>query len=125
MKFCDNCNNIYYISIEETGSNNLTYYCRNCGKVDSILTEEGVCVLNTQFKKNVQNFNHIINKYTKMDPTLPRIYNMKCPNSNCITNHSENKIPVEIIYMRYDDNNMKYLYICSTCDITWKTDDNK
>jgi DNA-directed RNA polymerase subunit M/transcription elongation factor TFIIS len=27
--------------------------------------------------------------------------------------------------MRYDDENMKYLYLCVTCDMTWKTDDSK
>ena len=28
-------------------------------------------------------------------------------------------------YIRYDDANLKYIYICSTCDTTWKTDDSK
>ena len=31
----------------------------------------------------------------------------------------------DIIYLRYDDENMKYLYICSSCNFTWKTDDKK
>ena len=26
-------------------------------------------------------------------------------------------------YYTYDDVNLKYLYICSTCDTVWKTDD--
>ena len=118
MKFCDNCNNIYYIKIDETGSNQLTYYCRNCGNVDSILTEEGVCVLNKQYKKNVQNFNHIINKYTKLDPTLPRNNQIKCPNIECSTNTKE--VERENIYLRYDEVNIKYLYLCCICDTSWK-----
>jgi hypothetical protein len=28
-----------------------------------------------------------------------------------------------VIYIRYDDDNMKYLYMCVTCDTVWKTDD--
>jgi len=49
---------------------------------------------------------------------------MKCPNAACKTNVDKIARP-EIIYMRYDDDNMKYLYLCVTCDTVWKTDDSK
>lgn len=124
MKFCNQCSNMLYISIDENDTNKLIYYCRNCGEKDESITDEGVCVLNTQLKKGEQKFNHIINKYTKLDPTLPRIYNIKCPNSACKSNVDDKGHP-EIIYIRYDDNNLKYLYLCSECDHIWKTDDNK
>lgn len=125
MKFCSNCDNMYYIGIDKNDTDKLIYYCRNCGNIDNTITEEGVCVLDTQFKKNKQKYNHIINPYTKFDPTLPRIYNIRCPNNNCSTNSTENSKPAEVIYMRYDDVNLKYIYICSTCDTVWKTDDKK
>jgi DNA-directed RNA polymerase subunit M/transcription elongation factor TFIIS len=112
---------MYYIGINATDANQLTYYCRNCKHKDETVTEEGICVLDTQFKQGEQKFNHIINKYTKMDPTLPRIYNMKCPNEECKSNLA--KTVPEIIYMRYDDANLKYLYICTECDTTWKTNE--
>ena len=124
MKFCNQCSNMLYISIDENDTNKLIYYCRNCGEKDESITDEGVCVLNTQLKKGEQKFNHIINKYTKLDPTLPRIYNLKCPNSACKSNVYDKGNP-EVIYIRYDDNNLKYLYLCSECDNIWKTDDNK
>lgn len=127
MKFCKECNNMLYIGIDAEDSNKLTYYCRNCGTVDDTTATEGHCVLNTQLKKGEQKFYHIINQYTKMDPTLPRINNIKCPNESCITNStgSDKKEKPEIIYMRYDDNNLKYVYICADCDLIWKTDDRK
>ena len=125
MKFCNHCSNMLYISIDETDTNKLIYYCRNCGEKDYSITEEGVCILNSQLKKGEQKFNHIINKYTKLDPTLPRIYNIKCPNNSCKSNSSSEKEYPEIIYIRYDDNNLKYLYLCCDCDNIWKTDDNK
>ena len=78
-------------------------------------------ILFVQLKKSKQEFTHIINKYTKLDPTLPRVSNILCANAECSTN-TENK-PREIIYLRYDDTNMKYVYLCSTCDIVWKTED--
>ena len=130
MKFCNVCDNMYYISINSEDENKLIYYCKNCGNKDSTI-EEVVCVLNTDLKKKKQTFNHLINKYTKLDPTLPRIYNMQCPNPSCSTKNNvegeeKKNMPDEkneIIYMRYDDDNMKYLYICTICDTVWKTDD--
>ena len=129
MKFCIHCSNMLYIKIDESDSNNIAYYCRNCGHVDTTVAEEGVCVMRTQLRKGGQKFNHIINRYTKLDPTLPRIYNMKCPRLECKTNEqatsskeeTSEKGPkeTEIIYMRYDDDKMKYLYICAECDHVW------
>jgi len=129
MKFCEVCNNMYYIGIDEKDGNMLTYYCRNCGHKDATLATENTCVLNTQLKRGEQKFNHIINQYTKLDPTIPRIYNMKCPNAMCKTNHDgsgsgSGSDKTEVLYIRYDDDNMKYLYMCTTCDTTWKTDDS-
>ena len=74
-----------------------------------------------QLKKSEQEFSHIINKYTKLDPTLPRVSNILCPNADCLTNKED--VPREIIYIRYDDKNMKYVYLCSSCDTVWKTED--
>ena len=121
MKFCTVCDNMYYIGTNVNDPNQLTYYCRNCKHKDDTITEEGVCVLDTQLRRGEQKFNHIINKYTKLDPTLPRIYNIHCPNEECKTNLEKTK--AEVIYLRYDDNSPKYLYICSDCDTTWKTND--
>ena len=125
MRFCNNCNNMLYLGINPDDSNELTYYCRFCGNTDNMVSESGICVLNTQFSQSEQKFNHIINEFTKLDPTLPRINNVKCPNDHCQTNdisdaHKENP---EVIYIRYDDSNLKYLYMCTTCDTTWKTGD--
>ena len=118
MKFCSQCQNMCYLSIDDTNSNELLYYCRVCGHKDTHLTQEGIVVMKTQVKKSEQKFNHMVNKYTKYDPTLPRRSNMKCPNVDCTNDN-------DIIYLRYDDDNMKYLYICPMCDTNWKTDDNK
>jgi len=119
MKFCSECNNMYYIKINTEDENSLIYYCRFCGHEDNEPAENGVVVLRTDYKKSEQQFSHMINRYIKHDNTLPRITNMKCPNEACATAESD------VIYLRYDDDNMKYLYICANCDTTWKTDDNK
>ena len=71
-----------------------------------------------KIKKSEQSFNHIINKYTKYDPTLPRINNILCPNPDCETNKGDKER--EIIYIRYDDINMKYVYLCYECNTVWR-----
>lgn len=119
MHFCSNCDNMYYIRINSEDPNKLIYYCRHCGKEDNLLAVDNVCVSKTQIKKTEQSFDHIINKYTKLDPSLPRINNILCPNADCATNTKKKER--EIIYIRYDDTNMKYVYLCSECDTIWKT----
>ena len=124
MHFCTDCNNMYYIRINPEDTNKHVYYCRNCGKEDDNLAVDNVCVLKTQIKQGEQSFGHIINKYTKLDPTLPRVNNVLCPNTECATNKDgKDKVDREIIYIRYDDTNMKYVYICAECDRVWKTND--
>jgi len=121
MHFCTECENMYYIRIDAENPNKLIYYCRNCGNEDKLLTTDNVCISSTQIKKGEQGFSHIINKYTKLDPTLPRVSKILCPNPECGTNKKDEKR--EIIYIRYDDTNMKYIYLCSTCDTIWKTEE--
>ena len=123
MHFCSQCSNMYYISIDSEDPNKLIYYCRNCGNKDITISVKDVTVSKVQLKKSEQEFSHIINRYTKLDPTLPRVSNILCPNPDCLTNKEKDALPREIIYIRYDDVNMKYVYVCSTCDIVWKTED--
>jgi DNA-directed RNA polymerase subunit M/transcription elongation factor TFIIS len=112
---------MYYIRINSDDPNKLVYYCRNCGNEDKLLAVENVCVSKTQIKKSEQSFTHIINQYTKLDPTLPRINTILCPNPDCATN--TNNVEREIIYIRYDETNMKYIYLCCICDTVWKTNE--
>ncbi len=227
---------MYYLKIrDDDGGNSLNYYCRNCGHEDTTLTAETICVSETQLRRSEQKYTHMVNEYTKFDPTLPRINTIKCPNQECSSNgghkgpsggnngidvqamgvfsseggagkkkteaqatvaaavaqatvaaegekttkkiigsknktaktlakeeaeeekeeketakkeataakkffaeeekeEQENKIKTthsiskktenerEVIYIRYDDINMKYVYLCVHCDTTWKTD---
>jgi len=121
MHFCSNCSNMYYIRINSEDPNKLVYYCRKCGNEDQFVSIKNVCVSKTQIKKTEQTFSHNINKYTKLDPTLPRINTVLCPNQNCSTNTDGE--PREIIYIRYNDKDMKYIYLCSQCDTVWKTNE--
>lgn len=184
MHFCTKCDNMYYIRIgaaapggddggtsqaPQQDASSLYHYCRNCGHEAKI--EKTICVSKLQLKHRAQSYSNVINKYTKLDPTLPRIHNIKCPNSQCKSNPSvvsaaaikmkprgglmndeeeeeeeayedldvdvdvdvgaasagefaftaREVEPREVIYIRYDEVNMKYVYMCTVCDTVWNT----
>jgi len=123
MKFCELCDNMYYIKIGENSTNELVYYCRFCKNVDTLATTEGISVIKELYRQDDNKGTQLINEYTKMDPTLPRLHNLKCPNTECNTNESDGK-QAEIIYIRINDKDLKYMYLCNTCDFTWKTNEN-
>lgn len=136
MHFCEKCNNMYYLKVADDDGDKLIYYCRNCGFEDGILTKDNICVLDTVIHQKTQRYKQVINEYTKHDPTLPRLNNIRCPNESCVSNtgaesmESGDEDPStsdksrEVIYIRYDDINMKYIYMCVKCDTIWKTDEN-
>ena len=124
MHFCKICENMYYIRLKDDDSNSLIYYCRKCGNEDNTTINMSKSILKQVINGNNDNKStSYINKYTKFDRTLPRINYIKCPNSSCITNNSDfDSNTKEIIYIRYDNISMKYLYLCSHCDTSWKTE---
>lgn len=134
MHFCTVCQNMYYIRLTGENKDQLIYYCRKCGHEDDelIASLENVCVSQTQLKASVSSYEHIINKYTKLDPTLPHINNIKCPNTACASNEStdetkdgDDQKEADILYLRYDDTNMKFVYLCTECNTVWKSADDK
>jgi len=158
MHFCTECDNMYYIRLTDT--NGIVYYCRNCGHEDDTITIDNVVVSHTSLKSGKNQYAHVVNKYTKLDPTLPRISTILCPNMECPCNRNHNPtqyadraaivgtaeediagagaavgvtvgaagaaaddaVPREVIYLRYDDINMKYIYLCAVCNTIWNTE---
>jgi len=133
MHFCSVCSNMNYISI--TPENELQYYCRNCGHVDDTIASDNICVskVNVKHTTTPQTFSQVVNKYTKLDPTLPRINTIRCPNDECPSNRKsesgaagggdvKKEKKSEVIYLRYDDTNLKYVYLCAKCDKVWNTE---
>lgn len=123
MHFCNECGNMYYIRLNEKDENKLVYYCKKCGNENNQITEDNMCVSVTNLKRQENKYYHIVNKYTKLDKTLPRLNNIKCPNDECSSNHEneQTRVKNEIIYMRYDNEDIKYVYICVNCDSIWTT----
>ena len=120
MNFCKNCDNMYYMKInddeksEELGK--LIYYCRNCGHEETNVNLHNLCI--SRYEENNAQKTNKINEYTKYDPTLPHSHTIKCPNEECVSNGKVGAMS-DVIYMRVDDINMKYIYLCVYFNTNW------
>ena len=121
MKFCPTCRYYLYLSEVDTptgdGTKTLMRVCRNCGYQE---VDEGGLVLETDLKeKTSEGYKILMNEFTKSDPTLPHLDTIKCPKEECPTNTSGTK--KDVIYLKYDAVNLKFLYICNVCDTHWRS----
>ena len=112
LSFCVHCKNLLYLKINS--SENVQYYCRFCGHVEEI-TGKGVIVAYKKTHVNKNDWRRHINEYTKYDPTLPRTSEIKCPSEKCSGCD-------EVIKIRYDEQAMKFAYLCASCDCAWVTE---
>ena len=122
---------MFYVKLSNYDNNKLTYYCRNCGTNNDDILADNICVSKINLNNNSQKIDLFVNKYTKLDPTLPRTNSIKCPNEKCSSNNVDGDVSIsnkkqeqEVLYIRYDDINMKYIYVCCICDYIWKTNLN-
>ena len=114
IRFCDICDNKLYHQID---SDSLVYFCRVCGEKTKAVND--VCVLNINYSNDDSKpIEHVINKYTKHDPSLPHI-SLPCPSEKCKSNLESNNQKPDIIYIRYNNEQMKHIYMCTLCDFTW------
>ena len=112
MHFCEICENMLYLK-----NDTLQYYCRNCGEVSNSKIDK--CVYSSEYIKDDLANRYLDNPHILDDPTLPRLKKIKCINKDCICN-TNNDIDSEIIYIKYNNENLKYLYICTHCKTSWK-----
>ena len=115
MEFCKKCDNMYYMQKNDDGQ--LVHFCKNCCYEDSeIIKTSNLKVY--EYSVGNDDANMRINEYTRFDPTLPHVNSIKCPNLECSSNKGEDK--QDVIYIRIDDKNMKYTYLCYNCNFVWK-----
>lgn len=135
MRFCPICNNMYYLAISKTipaedivadtpGEDILVHFCRRCNHEERLKDDKDDVVYVVGSESNAlgdKAYENCINEYTKYDPTLLRVKDIKCCNETCDTNNDSDALQKrEIVLVRYDDANMKYCCICATCDYTWE-----
>jgi DNA-directed RNA polymerase subunit M/transcription elongation factor TFIIS len=113
--FCPTCK--YYLYLDQDGKT-LRRICRNCGYQEE--DKKGGLVLELDLKeKTSEGYKILINEFTKQDPTLPHVNSIKCPNSGCESNTSGKER--DVIYLKYDAVNLKFIYICNVCNTQWRS----
>lgn len=124
MKFCPTCRNYLYLDVYNKPTEGekvvpmLRRVCRNCG-YQSVDSERGL-VLETNLKETTsEGYHALVNEFTKLDPTLPHVDTLKCPKAECPSNVGDKKR--DVIYIKYDPVELKFLYICNVCDARWKS----
>jgi DNA-directed RNA polymerase subunit M/transcription elongation factor TFIIS len=111
------CKNMLYIEVEDAeGIPSLKHYCKNCKY--SRTSGRGEKSISDKSKLNTSDiaYKSYMTPFIKYDPTLPRVNNVKCTNTECKASKNE------VIYIKYDGDNLKFLYHCCHCGHFWKLD---
>ena len=117
INFCNNCDNIMFVYSDESQTQ-LYLGCKVCGEKTEYTGEKSIYKNNFKLD-NSETINN--NKYLTYDNTLPVLKsnkNIKCPNETC-TSITEN-LSSNITYVKFNEKDMKYLYICRYCGQKWK-----
>lgn len=137
MKFCKVCDNMLYVKVDT--DEGLTFYCKNCnfshvqkkdGETLPVSTSrmtldaqrstlDDNCVIDINYSDDARNYSVFMTPNIKYDMTLPRVNNIPCPRCEETKRKGEN----EVIYIKYDPINMKYLYFCCNCEHFWRQDE--
>ena len=117
MEFCDNCDNMLYIKNNE--DNDLVKFCKHCSFSKIENTSKCIKISETKYSEDDLLYNQNINNYLRYDPTLRRIrdINITCPNTEKCNKSVDEQ---QVLYIKYDNKNMKYLYVCDHCGNIWK-----
>ena len=118
MEFCKLCDNMLFIKREVTDEQDkLINYCKNCSNSVELKSDnKSILIFENNYEKEKINYKLFVNPYIKYDPTLPRVNNLVCPNAKCTKKKNQDN---EVIYIKYDNENMKYLYYCVYCEEFW------
>lgn len=134
MNFCPVCDYLLFIEtyydekIEKktTSGENIRVrnICKNCGHKDDIDNENDdeklIMISNTTNAIDNVDVSSFMNKYTIHDKTTPHVDNIPCQNLECVTLQDGSTVTNDVMFVRYDHINLKYLYQCVHCHHTWK-----
>jgi hypothetical protein len=117
IRFCSVCDNYLYLQVEgETQT--LQRMCRNCGFKDT--EDQGGLVSEMHIEQRAAEGYTLINEFTLKDKRLPHLYNtMKCINATCPSAAPGKES--DIVYIKYDTENLRYIYMCYICQATWRS----
>ena len=129
MDFCKQCRNMLYLRLE---NGKMQYHCKGCLEVSSLPSLQSAssletgpgekeevsvkCVIDSNYTEDFHK--QYVSPYIAYDPTLPRINFIPCTSKACTRPANR---PHEVILVKYDSVDMRYLYYCCYCGVYWKT----
>lgn len=119
LHFCPVCRNYLFAQIEKSLENTseqiLIRLCRNCGYKQTDV-KSGLISEIIVGERSAESYKILLNEFTAEDPRLPHLHGtIKCPDPACPSHNATS----DIIYMKYDQVNLNFLYICYVCKFTW------
>lgn len=115
LKFCPSCDMYLCLEVKDNAA---ILKCNMCGYAES-QTSGGLVSEIYVKERGSEAYKIDLNEFTRQDPTLPHLKTMKCPNTTCATNTGSAE--KDVIYIKYDPENLKFLYICTVCDTHWRS----
>ena len=115
VQFCDMCDNLLFF---KTIATDLKLHCRIC---DSITDYEYKAkpIIKRDYTNSYLSAKATTNPDIIHDPAIPRIRGAEipCPISTCPSKSPS--VENEVLYIKYDAENLKFMYICKHCKHTW------
>lgn len=124
MEFCNFCDNMFYINTkivknDENDEVELVHYlCKFCGNEEPFKQDVPKLISKTSFKTD-DDIDKWVKKDILHDVTLPHVTNIKCSNKSCSKKSEEDN---DIILLRYNHTDVKFIYYCVHCQKYWKND---
>lgn len=137
MQFCPTCDNKLHMEIGQLNavpsspkdfSTPLTLYCKHCSYkrvVDQSASNKDAsdtfdpCMYRSNYSSNHPlYYSTVVNQYTFDDPTLPCLSEGACINDKCVS-RTDSTVDPEILYVRYNDQDLRFLYLCRHCRKCW------
>jgi DNA-directed RNA polymerase subunit M/transcription elongation factor TFIIS len=128
MNFCPKCENYLYLEQASEDVTNaagiaekryfLNRRCRTCG-YNEVDVQGGLVNETIVQERASEGYKVLLNEFTRQDPTLPHVNTLPCPNTG--TCQSYKGKPRDVIIIKYDAQNMKFLYICNVCGEQWRS----
>jgi hypothetical protein len=94
------------------------YKCFCCQTEEYNTLNGSICISKNTFQKQDASYVAYLNEHALNDPTLPCTRVITCQNSDCTKKENQDN---EIVYIKYDQLNLKYIYRCRHCKHIWTT----
>jgi len=111
------------MAIPDSSSEPVRNVCNTCGFSEPFVpkNKDEALLLETTFRTgssaNGAASGVVVSDYTLIDPTIPHVNTLRCPNGGCVSNTDPTKR--DVAYILTDPVNLKFTYVCAKCKTQW------